>query len=221
MSGRALLIDYGGVLTVPVRSAFAAFERAQGLTIGAAVGALAAASRTTDGGVIGALERGELELDAFEVALREELASVDVEVPTDLALLDGLLAAMQPAGTLWELVAAVRRAGVRTGLLSNSWGYSPYPMDRLRACFDDVVLSGEVGLRKPDPAIYRLAAERLEVEVADCVFVDDLAGNVQAAAELGMVAVHHTGDEAATWSRVSEALGLQISRPRPRGPAPG
>jgi epoxide hydrolase-like predicted phosphatase len=208
VSRRALLVDYGGVLTAPVDGAFAAFESAQGLSTGSAFASLAGAARSADGGVIGALERGELELEDFEVHLRTQLAAVGQHVDPQVRLLDGLLAAMQPAGGLWDLVATVRARGVRTGLLSNSWGFSPYPMAELEAIFDDVLLSGVVGLRKPDPAIYLLAAERLEVAATDCVFVDDLSGNVRAAEELGMVGVHHTGDDAATWAAVTAALGL-------------
>lgn len=210
MSPRALLVDYGGVLTAPVADAFAAFETAQGLPSGAAFTSLADASRSPDGGVIGALERGELELAAFEAVLREQLLTAGFNVPEEVALLDGLLEAMQPAGRLWALVDTVRAAGVRTGLLSNSWGFSPYPMDALEARFDDIVLSGAVGLRKPDAAIYRLAAQRLGVALSDCVFVDDLAGNVRAATKLGMVAVHHTGDDEATSSAVIDALGIAV-----------
>lgn len=208
MSGRALLVDYGGVLTAPVDEAFATFEREQRLPTGSAFASLTGAARSADGGVIGALERGELELEDFEAHLRARLAAAGHHVDAEVQLLDGLLAAMRPAGTVWDLVAAARAHGVRTGLLSNSWGFSPYPMATLEAYFDDVVLSGVVGLRKPDPAIYRLAAERLGVVTTDCVFVDDLSGNVRAARVLGMVGVHHTGDDAATWVAVTTALGL-------------
>ncbi len=208
MTRRALLVDYGGVLTAPVAEAFGTFETAQGLPEGSSFASLAAASRSADGGVIGALERGEMELRDFEAELRSLLAASGVTVGEGVALLDGLLRAMEPAGGLWSLVDVVRAKGVRTGLLSNSWGLSPYPMVELRARFDDIVLSGEVGLRKPDPAIYRLAARRLEVEPEDCVFVDDLAGNVRAAAALGMTAVHHTGDDRATWEAVTDALAI-------------
>jgi putative hydrolase of the HAD superfamily len=208
VSRRALLVDYGGVLTAPVDAAFAAFERGQGLPTGSAFASLAGAARSPDGGVIGALERGELPIEDFEAHLRAELEAAGYVVEAEVRLLDGLLAAMEPSGTLWELVADARAAGVRTGLLSNSWGFSPYPMAQLEASFDDIVLSGAVGLRKPDPAIYRLAADRLGVAVEDCVFVDDLAGNVRVAVELGMVAVHHTGDDVATWAAVTRALGL-------------
>ena len=100
---------------------------------------------------------------------------------------------------------------MRTGLLSNSWGFDVYPFERLERHFDDLVLSGAVGLRKPDPAIYRLAAQRLGAAPGACVFVDDLQRNVEVASELGMVGVHHTGDDAATRSAVLAALRIEAA----------
>jgi epoxide hydrolase-like predicted phosphatase len=72
--------------------------------------------------------------------------------------------------------------------------------------FDDVVISSEVGLRKPDPAVYELAAERLGLPPAGCVFVDDLPGNLKPALALGMATVLHMGDAAATLAEVSALL---------------
>lgn len=205
---RALLLDYGGVLTAPVERSFARFEEELGMPPGRSFALLVRASRTRGGGPIGALERGELSVEGFDAELRRLLADDGYEVPAERSLLDGLLAAMEPSGRLWELPAAARRAGVRTGLLSNSWGLSAYPFDLLRTHFDDLVISGEVGLRKPDPEIYRLAADRLSVEPSACVFVDDLERNVEVARELGMVGVIHRGDEEATLAAVSTAVGL-------------
>ena len=89
-----------------------------------------------------------------------------------------------------DVVRGARAAGIRTGLLSNSWGLD-YERDGWDALFDAVVISGEVGLRKPDPAIYALAAERLDLPPEQIVFVDDLRPNVRAAAATGMVGVQH------------------------------
>ena len=85
----------------------------------------------------------------------------------------------------------VRAAGLKTAVLSNSWGQTLYPRERLDEICDEVVLSGEVGLRKPDPAIFRLALDRLEVEAPRAVFVDDHPGHLEPAAELGMATVLH------------------------------
>ncbi len=208
LGSRALLLDYGGVLTGPVHRSFARFERRLGIPGGRSFELLIAASRTAGGGVIGALERGEMTLEAFDASLRGLLEEAGHPLDPGVGLLEGMFAQVQPAGGLWELAATVRGHGVRTGLLSNSWGEGIYPFDRLEQHFDDLVLSGRVGLRKPDPAIYRLAAERLGVEVEACVFVDDLERNVEAATELGMVGVQHRGDDAATRSAVLSALEL-------------
>ena len=210
-TAHALLLDYGGVLTEPVDRSFARFERRLDLPPGRSFEVLVAASRTTGGGPIGALERGEMALPEFEVLLRDLLAEAGHEVPEGVGLLEGLFEAMRPAGGLWQLAARVRAQGVRTGLLSNSWGFDVYPFDQLEVHFDDLVLSGEVGLRKPDPAIYRLAAQRLGVRPDDCVFVDDLERNVEVASELGMVGVHHTGDDTATCSAVLAALRIDAT----------
>ena len=89
-----------------------------------------------------------------------------------------------------DVVRAARTAGVRTGLLSNSWGLD-YERDGWDTLFDAVVISGEVGLRKPDPAIYALASQQLALIPEQIVFVDDLRPNVRAAAAAGMVGVQH------------------------------
>lgn len=97
------------------------------------------------------------------------------------------------------MVAALRERGVRTAILSNDPGGPG--ADRLRELgggrfVDHVVLSGDVGVAKPDPRSYLLAAQRLGLEPAQCVFVDDLVVNVRAAAAAGMVGVHHDRPDA-------------------------
>jgi epoxide hydrolase-like predicted phosphatase len=91
------------------------------------------------------------------------------------------------------LLTALRKAkahGLKTALLSNAdgWWQPPRALDGL---FDVVILSGEVGLAKPDIDIYLLTATKLGLEPDECVFVDDLAVNIHGAAEAGMVGVHH------------------------------
>jgi putative hydrolase of the HAD superfamily len=92
------------------------------------------------------------------------------------------------------LVRRAKRAGLATALLSNA-GRSEYPPDGWATLFDAVVLSGEVGMRKPDIAIYRYTAKRLGVAPHEAVFVDDLAVNVRGAVAAGMIGVHHVSYE--------------------------
>ncbi len=202
-----LLLDFGGVLTTSVTASFAAFERAAGLPEGIVVAVLLDASRDAEDGLVGRFERGELSPQAFEAELRSRLEGQGQRLPSG-PLLTGLFAGLRPDEAVWDLARRVRAAGRPTGLLSNSWGHAIYPWDRLRAAFDVLVVSGEVGLRKPDPAIYALAAERLALPPSRIVFVDDLERNVAAARACGMVGIQHRREAAATTDAVLAALGL-------------
>jgi epoxide hydrolase-like predicted phosphatase len=107
------------------------------------------------------------------------------------------------------VVRRVREAGYKTALLSNSWGMD-YPREGWTELFDVTVISGEVGMRKPDPDIYQLCAEQLELPPQACVFVDDLSPNVRGAVAVGMVGVlHRTYDE--TVVELEALFGLELS----------
>jgi putative hydrolase of the HAD superfamily len=99
------------------------------------------------------------------------------------------------------LVAQIRRwrRTYKTALLSNFAGnLHDHLRDKLGIahCFDEIIISAQVGLRKPDPRIYELAAERLQVEPHEAVFVDDMAVNVKGAQSVGMHAIHFTSPKA-------------------------
>ncbi len=84
-----------------------------------------------------------------------------------------------------------------------------YPLDELRQIFDELVISGEVGMRKPDPDIYLDSAERIGRAPSDCAFVDDLDLNVDAARRLGMFGVHHV-DAESTAEQLETFLGVPL-----------
>jgi putative hydrolase of the HAD superfamily len=207
-----LLLDFGGVLTTSVTASFAVFERAAGIPEGIVVALLLDASRDADGGLVGRFERGEVAPEAFEDELRTRLLRQGHRVPAG-SLLAGLFAGLRPDEEIWELARRVRAAGRPIGVLSNSWGDAIYPWERLRATFEVLVVSGEVGLRKPDPAIYTLAAERLALAPERIAFVDDLERNVEAARGSGMVGIVHRQDAATTTAAVLAALGLADQDP--------
>jgi len=194
-----LIVDFGGVLTSDVFVSFRAFCDAEGLhpdTVRDRFRSDPEARRLLE----------ELETGALAVAEFEPRFAALLEVGSE-RLIDRLFAGMEPDTAMLDGVRAVRRAGFRTGLLSNSWGdataYDPALLEEL---FDAWVISSEVGVRKPDPAVYELAAERLGLSPAACVFVDDLPGNLKPARALGMATVLHRGDAAATLAEVRARL---------------
>jgi putative hydrolase of the HAD superfamily len=208
----ALLVDYGGVLTTSVSRSFRAFCVDLGLPSELAKEAFVEAySGDGDAGPVHRMETGEISVDEFSVGLAEVLSRRSgVQVPHE-GLIGRLFALMEPDEVMLTAVAAARREGVRTGLLSNSWGVDAYPRERFGELFDVVVISGEVGLRKPDPAIFALAAERIGTEAADCVFVDDLEANIVAAEATGMTGILHRRAET-TVPRMAQLLGLNAQR---------
>ena len=150
------------------------------------------------------LETGEIEPAEFERRFGARLGVAETE-----GLITRMFGAVRPEELLISAVRAAREAGVRTGLISNSWGTSIYDPEALEGLFDVVIISGEVGLHKPQPEIYRLAADRLGLEPEACVFVDDLRENVRGAEAVGMTAVLHRDPEA-TVARLEELLEIEL-----------
>lgn len=204
-----LLVDYGGVLTSSAVQAFRAFERETGLPKGTVFEIIVEAyQRGEDTNPIVRFERGESTPEEFAASFAQALAErghdLDLE---DLHL--RMFADSTHVTAMWRLVSRARAAGIATGLLSNSWGVDGYPVEELEAVFDDLVISGEVGLRKPEPEIYLLAAERIGRSPERCAFVDDLEVNVMAARDAGMFGVHHTEFEV-TAARLEGFFGIAL-----------
>lgn len=199
---RGLLVDWGGVLTTNLFDSFRTFCELEGLELTALATSIRTDPESRD--LVLALETGQLEEAEFE---QRFAARLGVEAP---ALIDRLFAASAPDETMRAAVRRARAAGVRTGLLSNSWGTRRYPRELLSELFDAVTISGEVGLRKPAPEIYVLAAQRVGLEPAQCVFVDDLPFNLDPAAELGMATVHHL-EAKRTLAELELLLGVRLN----------
>jgi epoxide hydrolase-like predicted phosphatase len=200
-SQKALLVDFGGVLTTDIWASFSAFCEQRGLDAGAAKQLFRENPEAL--ATLRGLETGEVEPADFE---RRFAALLRTEPD---GLVEGLFADLRPDQPMLEAVGRARVAGVPTGLISNSWVMDHYT-DEIRALFDAAVISAEVGLHKPQPEIYLLAAERLGVAPEDCVFVDDLRANCAGAEAGGMTAVLHRG-AAETISRVEELLGVSLT----------
>lgn len=202
-SGRyhGLLVDYGGVLTTDLFASFRAFCEREGLEPDAIVRRFREDPRSRQ--LLIELETGAMEEVDFEPKFAAVMG-VDGS-----GLIDRLFAGSGPDLAMLEAVRAARGAGVRTGLVSNSWGTRRYDRAVLAELFDGVVISGEVGMRKPAPEMYVLGAERIGLAPDACVYVDDLAFNLTPAAELGMATVHHR-EAGETIAALEHLLGVAI-----------
>jgi epoxide hydrolase-like predicted phosphatase len=192
---RALIVDWYGVMTQDLDSAIGAWAQADGIsyvTWREAMREWFGQSGFVDATLnpVHALERGELEVPAFEVELAKRLNASGANVVAE-GLLERMFEHFAHAPDMAGLVRRARAAGLTTALLSNSWGGDRYVRVGWDEMFDEVVISGEVGMRKPEPRIFGLVVDRLGVLPQECVFVDDHDANIRAAAAVGIVGVHH------------------------------
>jgi HAD superfamily hydrolase (TIGR01509 family) len=128
-----------------------------------------------------------------------------------------MLARLRPLDErMLELARLLRSRGLRTAVLSNSWG-EHYPDEVFAREFDEVVVSGRVGLRKPQPEIFRLVADRLGLATGACVLVDDIEVNVRAARATGMAAVLHTDAATTRAALLSLVDGGPVGQRTPGG----
>jgi epoxide hydrolase-like predicted phosphatase len=191
---QALVVDWYGVMTQDLDTAIGAWAHADGISYStwrAAMRDWFGDAGYVDASInpVHALERGELEVPDFELQLAQRLASTGADVEA-AGLLERMFEHFVHAPDMSGLIRRARLAGLATALLSNSWGDS-YLRDGWDEMFDVVVISGEVGMRKPESRIFRLVVDRLGRPPEQCVFVDDHEVNVRAAVEVGLVGVHH------------------------------
>lgn len=197
---RGLLVDFGGVLTTNIWDSFDAFCEREGLERGAVLELFRGDREAL--ALLRALERGAISDQTFERDFSELLG---VDAP---GLIERMFAGLEPERSMVTAVERARAAGIRTGLITNSWGTGVYDRAPL-GIFDATVISGDVGLHKPEPEIYELGAERIGVAPAGCVFVDDLSENVAGAEAVGMTAILHR-DPAATIAALEEILAIEL-----------
>ena len=199
---RGLLVDYGGVLTTNVFDSFREFCVAEGLEPDAIMRLLREDPRAIV--LVRGLEAGQLTEEGFGERFGE-LLGVDERA----GLVDRMFGGMRPDEEMLGAVRRARRAGIRTGLVSNSMGVGRYDRATFPELFDGVVISGEVGMHKPQPEIFLLGAERAGVEPEKCVFVDDLRQNCEGAEAVGMTAILHRGADR-TLPELERLLGVEL-----------
>ena len=190
MRRRAVLFDFGGVLTSSVLEAFAAFGEH---VCGNRDLPLWLLSQDPDAqAVLADHEKGLIDHDGFERGFASRLQAHGSPVQAD-GLIAAIQAGLQRDEQMVALVAALRFLGVPVGLVSNSLGRDCYAGYDLAAMFDAVTISGREGVRKPSRRLFQIGCERLGVAPNETVMVDDLQHNIDAAERLGMAGILHRG----------------------------
>jgi putative hydrolase of the HAD superfamily len=199
---KGLLLDFGGVLTTNVFDSFREFCVAEGLDPNAVRTLFRSEPRALE--LVRGLETGALSEDDFGERFGELL-----EIEDRTGLVDRMFGGIREDERMLAAVRQVRAAGIRTGLVSNSMGAGRYDRSTFPELFDGVVISGDVGLHKPQPEIFLLGAERTGVAPEQCVFVDDLRENCEGAEAVGMTAVLHRGADT-TLPELERLLGVEL-----------
>jgi putative hydrolase of the HAD superfamily len=189
----AVISDFGGVLTSPLLHSFAAFQDHSGIPLETLGEAMAQVSEVDGANPLFELEKGALTERDFLAKLEAGVESILGRRVAMHDFSEHYFASLSANHELFDHYRMLRDLGIRMAMLTNNvkeweprWR-SMLPVDEV---FEIVVDSAFVGMRKPDPAIYRLTLERLDLPAQACVFVDDLEHNVEAAATLGMPTVH-------------------------------
>jgi putative hydrolase of the HAD superfamily len=209
----AIVSDFGGVLTTPLLASFMAVQDEIGITpedLGKAMRTIA----EEDGeNPLFALERGEMAEADFLERLNDGLEPLLGHRPELHRFREVYFEALHPNGEMIELMRELKAAGLRMAMLTNNvreWEPVWRPMLPVDEIFETVVDSGFVGVRKPEARIYEMTLERLGLPAEACLFVDDLAPNIEGARKAGMNAVHFRDNEQAI-AEIRQHLG---DRPR-------
>jgi putative hydrolase of the HAD superfamily len=200
---KGLLVDFGGVLTSNVFDSFRQFCEREGLDPDTVKRLFREDPRAL--GELRRLEKGEVTEEEFA----ERFGPIVGVTDTD-GLVDRLFAGMEPDEAMIDAVKRARAEGLKTGLISNSWGHGRYDRSTFPEMFDGVVISGEVGLYKPQPEIFAMGAEKVGLPAGECVFVDDLRENCAGAEAVGMTAVLHRGADS-TLPELERLLGVALT----------
>ncbi len=208
---RGVITDWGGVMTNPISETVSAWLETDRIDRVSYVTVMREWIRQayTDGphrNPIHALERGECTNAEFELELAGRLVQEDGGPVAGPGLLARMFAGSVLDEAMLELFRKLHASGVPTGLLSNSWG-GEYPRHIFPDMFDAVVISSEVGMRKPEPQIFLHAAEQLGLSPQQCVFIDDIEANITAAEQVGFTGVLHRHADA-TGELLADLLGI-------------
>lgn len=206
---RAVVSDFGGVLTTPLFAAFAAFQDEVGISPENLGKAMRVGLAEGEDLPLFQLERGEISEDRFIERLEDGLESILDHRPHLHHFRQKFWGALHPNEEMIALMRELKASGLKMAMLTNNvreweplWR-SMLPVDEI---FEEIVDSAFVGCRKPEAQIYELTLERIGLPAEACLFIDDLQPNIEGAEAAGMSAVHFR-DNAQAIAEIRAALG--------------
>jgi putative hydrolase of the HAD superfamily len=214
MPYRAVVFDLGGVVLGSPLHAIRRYETDRGLPENAINRVVA---ETAPAGAWSRLERGELSMDAFYAHFERDCLAAGHEICAR-TLFEWMGEEARPRPVMIRAIHEIRGRGLRVGALTNNWASAEGAGDgaarddgtrALREHFDVFIESCVVGMRKPDPRIYELACDRLEVAPRETVFLDDIGSNLKSARALGLHTIKVDTPEAAL-AELEQALGFPL-----------
>jgi putative hydrolase of the HAD superfamily len=204
-----VLFDLGGVVFGSPLQAIADYERAAGLARGALGRVIAGGGES---GAWSRLETGELRIPEFHAEFARECRAAGLEVDPR-ALFEAIARESAPRPRMLAALARIRARGLRTAALTNDWapedGIGPQLTEQVGPHFDAIFRSSVLGMRKPEPRIYRHVCGALQVEASRVVFLDDIGANLKSARALGMHTIRVVGPDAAL-QELGEVLGFPL-----------
>jgi epoxide hydrolase-like predicted phosphatase len=207
---RAVISDFGGVLTTPLLQSFMAFQNETGISAENLGKSMQAIAEVDGENPLFKLERGEITEAVFLERLSEGLEPMLGHRPELHRFKEIYFEALSPNPPMIDLMRELKEAGYRMAMLTNNvreweplWR-SMLPVDEI---FETVVDSAFVGHRKPESRIYALTLERIEMNPEQCLFVDDVQVNCEGAVRAGIRAVHFQGNDQAI-AEIRAELGL-------------
>ena len=210
MTYRAVIFDLGGVILPSPIQFFRSYERERGLPDRFISEVVVGGG---DHGAWSRLERGELNLTEFATAFADECEAAGARIDVG-ELLGAMTGEAAPFPEMVTAIGAIRARGLATAALTNNWrrddGEGITDSRGLYDLFDVIIESAIEGLRKPDPAIYRLACARLAIEPSEAVFLDDLGVNLKSARALGMTTIKVTAPASAL-AELADVLGFPLT----------
>jgi putative hydrolase of the HAD superfamily len=205
----AVISDFGGVLTTPLLGSFLALQDEIGVSPESFGQALRNATEEDGENPLYPLERGEMTEEDFLERLNDALEPLIEHRPHLHRFRELFIGTLNPNERMIELMRELKAEGLRMAMLTNNvreweplWR-AMLPVDEI---FETVVDSAFVGCRKPEPRIYELTLERLGLPAESCLFVDDLAANIEGARAAGMTAIHFQETDQAV-AEIRAALG--------------